>query len=120
MVTYSPVNNVIEINTKEYFKLYKDIIKTCLKDGYILPSLLEVIDVPEKYDYSSDEVLKFKISVEASSNRQQMFMERELRYNMIDVPFSNQKLWSEEYINIENEELLNFITKYPMYQSILK
>ena len=120
MVTYNSKTNLIEIDTNQYFKLYKKIIKSCLEDGYLLPGLLEIIEVPEKYDYSYEEKLKFKISVEASNKRQQMQMERELRYNMIDVPFSNYKLWSEEDTNLENEELLKFISIYPEYESILK
>ncbi|WP_298500828.1 hypothetical protein [uncultured Methanobrevibacter sp.] len=120
MVTYSSKNNVIEINTEEYFKLYKDIIKTCLSDGYVLPGILEVIEGPEKYDYTYEEKLKFKTTEESSNKRQQMMIEHELKYNRIDVPFENQKLWAKEYVNIQNEELLEFISIYPKYESILK
>ena len=119
MVSYSD-NNVIEINNEEYFKLYKDIVKTLITDGYVLPGILQVIRVPEEYDYTYEEKLKFKISVEASHKRQQMMMEHELEYNKIKVPFSNQKEWAKEYIKIENEELLRFISTYPQYESILK
>ncbi len=119
MVSYSE-NNVIKINEKEYFRLYKDIVKTLLIDGYVLPGILEVIDVPEDYDYTPNEKLNFTISEESSNKRQQMIMEQELRYDEIKVPFSNQKLWSQEYIKIENEELLRFISNYPQYKSILK
>ena len=119
MVTYSE-NNVIEINEEEYFKLYKDIVKTLLTDGYVLPGRLQIISVPEEYDYTYEEKLKFTISVEASHKRQQMMMEHDSEYDKIKVPFSNQKLWSQEYIKIENEELLRFISTYPQYESILK
>ena len=120
MVRYSKTNNVIEINENEYFKMYKDIIRTCLEDGYVLPGRLEIIEVPEEYDYTYEEKLDFKISVESSRKRQQMMMERELRYADIDVEFSDQKNWSQAYIKIENEELLEFISSYPQFKAVLK
>ena len=119
MVSYNK-NNVIQINEKEYYKQYKDIISKCLKDGYLLPGVLEVIDVPEKFDFTDKELEKIKISETASNNRQQMMIERELRLNMIDSNDITSDVYQEEYVNIENEEVLSFIASYPMFEKILK
>lgn len=120
MVDYDGKTGLLLINHREYLRLYKDIIKTCLTDGYLLPALLEIIDVPEKYDWTLEEKKKFEITLESSQKREQMFMERELRYASIDVSIFDFKQHAEKSTIIENEELLEFISEYPEYEKILK
>ena len=49
-----------------------------------------------------------------------MMIERELRLNMIDSNDITSDVYQEEYVNIENEEVLSFIASYPMFEKILK
>ena len=108
----------IEIKEQVYFKEYKNIIRLCISEGDVLPVLLESISVPEKYDFTEDEIERMKISEEASSNRQQLIMDLEEKLN--NVSFDNVKDLDEQYNTIHNEELMSFIGRHPEYQKLLK
>lgn len=110
---------LIEINEKEYFKSYKDIIKFCLKEGVLLPSILEFTEVPSKYDFSIEELEKMKISSEASHRRQQAFMDREVLTSKIVYDGDVDK-FNDELALLWNDELTSFITLYPQFKKIIK
>ena len=110
---------LITVNEKEYYKQYKDIIKNCNEKGELLPTILEVVDVPEKYDFTEKELEKIKISEDMSNRRQQLFMEREVATSNIKFTGDFDK-YNDELALLWNEELNNFIVKYPQFEKIIK
>lgn len=109
----------IKINEKEYLKAYKDIIRLCNKEGDLLPGLLEVIEVPEEYDFKPNELEKIKISEEASQLREQKWNELEAKLSEIEYT-GDLKAVDEAYNNIYNEELMSFIGRHMEYQKLIK
>ncbi len=111
--------DLVQINKKEYFKEYKDIVKTCLKEGALLPFLLEVVEVPSEYDFTDRQRENLKISEESSKLRQQEWINRQEKLGDVhytgDMDEVNDKLNS-----IDNNELMSFITRFPQYQNIIK
>ena len=109
---------LLEIDEKKYFKMYKDIVKFCLKEGVLLPSILEFVDVPEKYDFTEKEQDKLKISEEASHKRQRALMDREVLESSITFD-GNINKYDEELSLLWNDELTSFINLYPQF-NVLK
>lgn len=113
------VVKLMQIKEKEYYKVYKDIIKTCLKDGVLLPFLLEVVEVPEEYDFTVQQRENLKISDESSRLRQQALVARQERLG--DVHFNGDWDKMNDQLNtIDNNELMSFISQYPEYSDIIK
>lgn len=108
----------IEINEKEYFKLYKDIMRTCIKEGDVLPSHLAVIDVPVEYDLSDDEIGKVKLSKDMSSS----MMDRMLEYEekLAGIRYESWEQLNSDLNTVDNEQLMGFIGRHPEFQKILK
>lgn len=113
------VTELIKVKDKAFYECYQDIVKTCLKDGYILPGLLSVKDVPDKYDFSEKELNRLTVSKEASERRQLMFMANEEKLHKAMSTRDMDKM-RENLFKFYNEELMKFIANYPQYQTILK
>ena len=113
------VVELMQIKEKEYHKVYKDIIKTCLKDGVLLPFLLEVVEVPEEYDFTVRQKENLKITEESSRLRQQALVARQERLGDVHYKGDFDKM-NDELNTIDNNELMAFITQYPMYSNIVK
>ena len=112
------VTECIKINEDKFLKEYKDIVKLCLKEGEQLPTLLSVIDVPEKYDFTDKERSKLKETEEARNSRVQQFLE--LEEKLASVKWSTVKELDEGWNTIHNEELMSFIGRHPEYQKLIK
>jgi hypothetical protein len=111
--------DLIQIKEQTYYKEYKDIVKKCYNDGVILPFLLDVIEVPEKYQFTDKELSKLKISDEARALREIMRMDKQEK--LADIHFTGDLDEVNDQLNIvDNEELMNFIARYPEYKKLLK
>lgn len=111
--------DLIKVKEKEFVKNYKKIMRMCIEEGDILPGLLEVITVPYDNFFTEKEVEKLKVTEEASSRRQQLFMEQEALMNNI-VFDGDFKAYVDEVNKVYNEELMSWIGRHPQYQSLLK
>lgn len=113
------VTKPISINEKEYFKVYKDLVKLCLKEGEILPTLLDVIDVPQEYDFTDKERSKLKLTKESSQSRQQYYSDLEDKLNSFEFT-GDLKALDEHWNTVHNEELMSFIGRHLEYQDLIK
>lgn len=112
--------DLIQIKEKEYYKSYKELIVLCLNNGEVLPVLLDMINVPDKYQFSEKEIENMKISDESSRKRQDTIMENEANLAEMMEEFKDT-LTSDEILNtFYNQELMDFIARYPKYQKLLK
>lgn len=111
--------DLIQIKEQTYYKEYKDIIRKCYDDGVVLPFLLDVIEVPEKYQFTDKELKKLKISDDARSSRELMRMDKQEK--LADIHFTDDLDEVNDQLNmIDNEELMSFIARYPEYKKLLK
>ena len=111
--------DLIKVKEKEFIKDYKKIMRMCIEEGDILPCILEAITVPYDKFFTEAEVEKMKITEEASSRRQQLFMEQEALLDNIQFTGDFQK-YSDEINTVYNTELMNWIGRHPKYKSLLK
>ena len=100
-------------------KEYKNIVKLCIKEGEILPGLLDVIEVSEEYDFTEKELDKLQITEESSRLRQQKRMDLEEKLGSVHFTGDFDEV-NDQLNKIYNEELMAFIGRHLEYQKLLK
>ena len=105
--------NRVDINKKELYIQYKNITKTCINDGYLLPHILKSSSIPKEYKLTDKEKQEYFNKTTKET--------KEKLYNMMKKAEENTKNKSkkeqEEYYN---QELKRFISEYPEYENIMK
>lgn len=112
----------MEINIEEYYKQYKDIIRTCNKDGLILPNLLEEIPIPKEYGFTKKELSDLKGDsnkiTKAYINRRKEDRDLSRKYDWSTK--KNRDNYYKAVLRKDNKELREFVEKYPEFKNIIK
>jgi hypothetical protein len=114
---------MFEWNISSLCESYKDIKKTCIDDGYLIPFNLVTVNIPLEYDYTDKEWDKL---VDKLSDRNY----DKIKKSMIQRRNDELKLFSRYGKDIDNfqikmdeyyeNELRSFIKKYPRFKTIIK
>lgn len=110
---------MVEINITEYLNDYNNIIDDLNKDNEILPFLLDRIPVDDtEYDKSIGFEVDYNILVSKYSNRRKDELEI---YSKYDYSKPQDIIKCHEEINqYHQQELINFINKYPQYAKVIE
>jgi len=107
---------MIEINTKELYENWQEIITTTNKDGIILPYLLTEFQIPSMFDFTDKEHKKLLKQNKNLNKTKQQYIERRITENTILNGKGNVQ---EKLNNYYEKELLEWLKKYPEYNNII-
>ena len=113
---------MVEVNIEEYYNQYKEIIKTCKKEGVLLPYLLEIIEVPTEYKYSQRELDELPFAGERFMDSL-VNKRKDERDHIRKYDFSKKKdrsNYEKSLTRKHNKELKDFTNKYSQFQKIIK
>ena len=102
-----------QINKKQLQKQYKNITKTCIQNGHLLPYIIKNTKIPQKYKLTKQEKQKYY----NQTNNQT----REKLYNMIQKQEQQTKnKTTQEKQKYYQQQLQKFIQTYPQYKNIIQ
>ena len=102
----------IKINKKQLQKQYKNITKTCIQNGHLLPHIIKNTPIHQKYKLTDKE----KQDYYNQTNNQT----REKLYNMIKKQEQQTKnKTQQEKQKYYQQQLQKFIQTYPQYKNII-
>ena len=102
------------INDDELFKRYKEIQKTCLKDGWLIPTLINPVYIPPSKRMSFKELDNEDKDIEGLSEKNKR--KREIEDNIINGDCDTFDTLMEYY----EDELYRFLNEYPQFNDILE
>ena len=104
----------MNLNEDFIIKNYKTIHKTCLMDGYLLPTILSPARIPFEYRLTYQELQN--IDINETELKRRLADRREIEQNVMegtcDVFSTIPDYW--EY------EITKFIQKYPQFNNIIQ
>ena len=114
---------MIEFNEARLFESFKDIYKTCINDGYPIPFRISRYDIPREYLFTPKELEEVLDNV-SEGNREKLNSayqnrraeETEIFHNNIKTGKKGIFKKIEKYYD---NELTDFIKKYPQYNDII-
>lgn len=103
----------MKLNDKSIIENYKTIHKTCLEDGYLLPSLLSPVIIPFKHRLTYEELQSINIKTDELNRRiaDRRAIEETICKSECDVFDSIPEYW--EY------EMEKFFNKYPQFKTMI-
>lgn len=108
-----------KLNEQEIFNQYADIVRMCIKNGYALPMILKNYDIPDEYRLSMEEKQKLfdALNKYIRERLYDMLVARKVLIENIEDGRIIGYSTVEEYYE---DELLSFLERYPMFESILE
>lgn len=113
---------MVTVNIEEYYNAYKDIYKTCMKDGLIFPVKLIQIPLPLEYRFTEKE----KKQIDGKITEKNLLKQKESYINRRQKDMELSRKYDDDFEGLEevyekeaDKELKDFINKYPKYEKII-
>ncbi len=109
---------MINIDNEEYFKLYKELYVHCLNKGEIIPNILTDIIIPVEYRFTVDE--KRRLDNGVSAKNKLKIYSKLLNRRQDELELIHYTDYMDRINEYNENELLEFVGKYPYFKSIIK
>lgn len=109
----------MEFNINQIYKQYQSMVRLIIKDGYPLPYLIKVIDIPLMYDFTVSEKERLtKQMNDTIKNKlhEKLIVRRQIELEIIKHQHKTYNTLTEYY----EKEILDYITTYPQFKNIIK
>lgn len=115
-------NIMFRIDSEKYFKIHKEIRRTCMLSGFAPPQYLDNMELEIPIEHFNDDVddgFEYPLSDDAREKLDEIYKSRR-REDVKIMRMASESEQENRLIEIYNRELAEFFERFPQFKIILE